>query len=562
MNNLTNLSKMRFIIPLLAMLLAFNLPVAAQNKTISGRVSDAKSGEMLIGATVTAEGSTGTVTDFDGNFKLIIPKKSQQITITYVGYTSQTIPVDRSSNLNIQLQPDDKSLTEIVVIGYGTQRRSDLTGSVTSIQSKDFNKGLISSPEQLINGKVSGVQIMSNSGSATAGSTIRIRGGASLNASNDPLIVLDGVPLESGGISGNSSNFLSMINPNDIESMTVLKDASSTAIYGSRASNGVIIITTKKGARGKLKIALNSTNSVQTRTKLPDMMDRGEFVSTITKDGTAAQQSLLGDADTDWNDQVYHTAFGTDNNVSISGMAGFLPFRVSVGYMNQDGLVKNDNAERWTGNVVLNPSFFDDHLKVTLNAKGTYNNNQFYNNSAIWAAATFNPTIPIYMDNQTYGGYNEALDATGQPVNGSVKNPKGLVDQYTSKSTVKRFIGSMDFDYKVHFFPDLKLHATMGLDVAEGKGTVYIPATAASNFTTYGCDYAYGPQKNINRLLTLYANYAKNFEAIKSNVEATVGYDYQYWKSTTPYYNTLNTNGDVLSAVAASDYRHCLISVV
>lgn len=553
---------MRFIIPLLAMLLAFNLPVAAQNKTISGRVSDAKSGEMLIGATVTAEGSTGTVTDFDGNFKLIIPKKSQQITITYVGYTSQTIPVDRSSNLNIQLQPDDKSLTEIVVIGYGTQRRSDLTGSVTSIQSKDFNKGLISSPEQLINGKVSGVQIMSNSGSATAGSTIRIRGGASLNASNDPLIVLDGVPLESGGISGNSSNFLSMINPNDIESMTVLKDASSTAIYGSRASNGVIIITTKKGARGKLKIALNSTNSVQTRTKLPDMMDRGEFVSTITKDGTAAQQSLLGDADTDWNDQVYHTAFGTDNNVSISGMAGFLPFRVSVGYMNQDGLVKNDNAERWTGNVVLNPSFFDDHLKVTLNAKGTYNNNQFYNNSAIWAAATFNPTIPIYMDNQTYGGYNEALDATGQPVNGSVKNPKGLVDQYTSKSTVKRFIGSMDFDYKVHFFPDLKLHATMGLDVAEGKGTVYIPATAASNFTTYGCDYAYGPQKNINRLLTLYANYAKNFEAIKSNVEATVGYDYQYWKSTTPYYNTLNTNGDVLSAVAASDYRHCLISVV
>jgi iron complex outermembrane receptor protein len=458
------------------------------------------------------------------------------------------------------MHSDQKSLNEVVVIGYGTARRSDLTGSVSTVRAKDFNKGMVSSPEQLINGKVSGVQIMSNSGSATGGSTIRIRGGASLNASNDPLIVLDGVPLEEGGISGNSGNFLSMINPNDIESMTVLKDASSTAIYGSRASNGVIIITTKKGAAGKLKISFNSTNSMLTRTKLPDMMSCNEFVNTIKSQGTAVQQALLGNADTDWNDQVYHTSFGTDNNVSISGKTGFLPFRVSTGYMNTSGLVKNDNVGRWTGSVVLNPSFFDDHLKVIVNAKGTYNNNQFYNSNAIWAAATFNPTLPVYMSDQTYGGYNEALDASGLPVNGGVRNPLGLVNEYQSKSTVKRFIGSVDLDYKLHFFPDMKLHATVGTDLAEGKGTIYVPLTAASNYSTYGLDYAYGPQKNVNRLLTLYANYSKDFEAIKSNVEAVMGYDYQYWKSTTPAYATMNANGGVISQVKASDYRHVLLS--
>ncbi len=560
MSNFKNLSRTRVLLPLLALLLSFSLSAAAQNKTITGNVTDADDGEPLIGATVSLPGGTaGAVTDFDGNFKMSVPQNARQLTISYVGYVSQTVAIS-GSNLSVKMKADQKSLNEVVVIGYGTARRSDLTGSVSTVQAKDFNKGVVSSPEQLINGKVSGVQIMSNSGSATAGSTIRIRGGASLNASNDPLIVLDGVPLENGGISGNSSNFLSMINPNDIESMTVLKDASSTAIYGSRASNGVIIITTKKGAEGKLKIAFNTTNSIQTRTKMVDMMSRDEFYNTIKSEGTSAQQALLGDESTNWNDQVYHNAFGTDNNLSLSGKAGFLPFRVSVGYMNQSGLVKNDNAKRWTGNVVLSPSFFQDHLKVTVNAKGTYNDNSFYNSSAIWAAATYNPTIPIYMDNQTYGGYNEALDASGLPVNGSVKNPLGLVEQYDSKSTVKRFIGSVDLDYKLHFFPDVKLHATLGTDIAEGKGTTYIPLTAASNYTTYGCNYGYGPQKNTNRLLTLYANYSKYFESIKSNVEATAGYDYQYWKSTTPAYANLNANGDVLSQVKASDYRHVLLS--
>lgn len=536
----------------------------AQTRTIKGEVTDAQNGEALIGATVMVEGEKGgTVTDFDGNFSLQVSSSAKKIKVSYIGYIDKVLSI--SDNMKVKLESDSKALADVVVIGYGTARKSDLTGSVATVKSKDFNKGLVSSPEQLINGKVSGVQIMSNSGSASAGSTIRVRGGASLNASNDPLIVLDGVPLEQGGISGNSSNFLSMINPSDIESMTVLKDASSTAIYGSRASNGVIIITTKKGQQGAVKVNFNTTNSMQTRAQMVDMLSRDEFVNVINQFGTDNQKSLLGTANTDWNDEVYRTAFGTDNNLSVSGSIDkWLPFRVSVGYYNQSGLVRKDNVERWTGNVVLTPSFFQDHLKLTINAKGTLNNNSFNNGGAVWAAATFNPTIPVYSGNDKYGGYNEALDADGVPVNAGVRNPRGLVDLYDSKSKVSRFIGSMDVDYKVHFLPDLKLHATVGADYAKGDGTVYVPAYAAQSYnkdeSLGGSDYKYGPQKNENRLLTLYANYAKYFEDIKSNVDLTAGYDYQYWKSTTPLYYTKSAAGTTLSTVKASDYRHVMLS--
>ena len=536
----------------------------AQTRTIKGEVTDAQNGEALIGATVMVEGEKGgTVTDFDGNFSLQVSSSAKKIKVSYIGYIDKVLSI--SDNMKVKLESDSKALADVVVIGYGTARKSDLTGSVATVKSKDFNKGLVSSPEQLINGKVSGVQIMSNSGSASAGSTIRVRGGASLNASNDPLIVLDGVPLEQGGISGNSSNFLSMINPSDIESMTVLKDASSTAIYGSRASNGVIIITTKKGQQGAVKVNFNTTNSMQTRAQMVDMLSRDEFVNVINQFGTDNQKSLLGTANTDWNDEVYRTAFGTDNNLSVSGSIDkWLPFRVSVGYYNQSGLVRKDNVERWTGNVVLTPSFFQDHLKLTINAKGTLNNNSFNNGGAVWAAATFNPTIPVYSGNDKYGGYNEALDADGYPVNAGVRNPRGLVDLYDSKSKVSRFIGSMDVDYKVHFLPDLKLHATVGADYAKGDGTIHVPVYAAQSYnkdeSLGGSDYKYGPQKNENRLLTLYANYAKYFEDIKSNVDLTAGYDYQYWKSTTPLYYTKSAAGTNLSTVKASDYRHVMLS--
>lgn len=562
MNAIQNLAKRSLL--LVALFVIGCLQLMAQTRTIKGEVTDAQNGEALIGATVMVEGEKGgTVTDFDGNFSLQVSSSAKKIKVSYIGYIDKVLSI--SDNMKVKLESDSKALADVVVIGYGTARKSDLTGSVATVKSKDFNKGLVSSPEQLINGKVSGVQIMSNSGSASAGSTIRVRGGASLNASNDPLIVLDGVPLEQGGISGNSSNFLSMINPSDIESMTVLKDASSTAIYGSRASNGVIIITTKKGQQGAVKVNFNTTNSLQTRAQMVDMLSRDEFVNVINQFGTDNQKSLLGTANTDWNDEVYRTAFGTDNNLSVSGSIDkWLPFRVSVGYYNQSGLVRKDNVERWTGNVVLTPSFFQDHLKLTINAKGTLNNNSFNNGGAVWAAATFNPTIPVYSGNDKYGGYNEALDADGYPVNAGVRNPRGLVDLYDSKSKVSRFIGSMDVDYKVHFLPDLKLHATVGADYAKGNGTVYVPAYAAQSYnkdeSLGGSDYKYGPQKNENRLLTLYANYAKYFEDIKSNVDLTAGYDYQYWKSTTPLYYTKSAAGTNLSTVKASDYRHVMLS--
>ena len=562
MKAIQNLAKRSLL--LVALFVIGCLQLLAQTRTIKGEVTDAQNGEALIGATVMVEGEKGgTVTDFDGNFSLQVSSSAKKIKVSYIGYIDKVLSV--SDNMKVKLESDSKALADVVVIGYGTARKSDLTGSVATVKSKDFNKGLVSSPEQLINGKVSGVQIMSNSGSASAGSTIRVRGGASLNASNDPLIVLDGVPLEQGGISGNSSNFLSMINPSDIESMTVLKDASSTAIYGSRASNGVIIITTKKGQQGAVKVNFNTTNSLQTRAQMVDMLSRDEFVNVINQFGDANQKSLLGTANTDWNDEVYRTAFGTDNNLSVSGSIDkWLPFRVSVGYYNQSGLVRKDNVERWTGNVVLTPSFFQDHLKLTINAKGTLNNNSFNNGGAVWAAATFNPTIPVYSGNDKYGGYNEALDADGVPVNAGVRNPRGLVDLYDSKSKVSRFIGSMDVDYKVHFLPELKLHATVGADYAKGDGTIYVPAYAAQSYnkdeSLGGSDYKYGPQKNENRLLTLYANYAKYFEDIKSNVDLTAGYDYQYWKSTTPLYYTKSAAGTNLSTVKASDYRHVMLS--
>ena len=470
---------------------------AQEGKKITGHVVD-DTNEPLIGASILVVGtSTGVITDLDGNFNIIVPSGATALQISYVGYETVTVPVPSGNTVNVKMKSDAQMLSDVVVIGYGTQRKSDLTGSVSNVSSKDFNSGLISSPEQLINGKVSGVQIMSNSGSPTAGSTIRIRGGASLNASNDPLIVLDGVPLEAGGISGNTGNFLSLINPSDIESMTILKDASSTAIYGSRASNGVIIITTKKGSNDRMKVSLSTTNSIQTRTKLADMLSHDEFVDVINSRGTDAQRALLGTSNTDWNDQIYQNAFGTDNNVSIAGrLAKNFPVRVSIGYYNQSGLLKTDKAERLTGSVSLSPSFFDDHLKVNVNVKGSVNNNRFAETGAIWAAATYNPTLPVYSGNHAFGGYLEALDNVGEPVNAAVLNPLGYIKQNKSTSKVTRFVGNADVDYRVHFLPDLKFHATLGYDYAEGKGKVYVPAEAMQYYTTGGRDYSYGPQKN------------------------------------------------------------------
>ena len=551
-----------FLCLLCIALSAITSPLSAQDgRKVTGHVVD-DTNEPLIGASILVVGtSTGVITDLDGNFSIVVPSGATTLQISYVGYETMTVPIPDNNAVNVKMKSDSQVLSDVVVIGYGTTRKSDLTGSVSNVSSKDFNSGLISSPEQLINGKVSGVQIMSNSGSPTAGSTIRIRGGASLNASNDPLIVLDGVPLETGGISGNDGNFLALINPSDIESMTILKDASSTAIYGSRASNGVIIITTKKGSTDRMKVSFTTTNSIQTRTKLNDMLSREEFINVVNTQGSDAQKALLGNANTDWNDKIYHNAFGTDNNLSLSGrLAKNFPIRVSLGYYNQDGLVKTDNAERITGSVSLSPSFFDDHLKLNFNVKGSRNDNRFANSNAIWNAATWNPTIPVYSGNNTFGGYTEATDNVGQLVTGGTVNPLGALKQYKSTSRVSRLVGNFDVDYKMHFLPELKFHATLGYDYAKGQGKIYVPAEAAQYETTHGRDYKYGPQKNTNRLLTTYFNYNKYLDSWKSSIDATVGYDYQYWKSTSPQYSELSTLGEIQSTTAASDERHVLLS--
>jgi TonB-dependent starch-binding outer membrane protein SusC len=531
-----------------------------QGRNVTGTITD-ENNQPMVGVTVLVVGTTqGTVTDIKGNFSIMVPEGKNELRISFVGYETMTVSALGYSSLNIQMEPGAQNLNEIVVIGYGTQRKGDLTGSVANVNVKDFNKGIISSPEQLINGKISGVQIMSNNGSPTSGSTIRIRGGASLNASNEPLIVLDGVPLEAAGISGNGNNFLSLINPNDIESITVLKDASATAIFGSRGSNGVILITTKKATDKKLKISFSSTNSLQVKTKLADMLSPSEFRDVVNSVGSADQIALLGTSTTDWNNEIYRLAFGTDNSLSLSGKVKTLPYRVSFGYYNQDGIVKTDNAERYTGSLLVSPSFFDDHLKLSANVKGALNTNQFINSGVVWSGATFNPTIPVYSGLTRFGGYTEAIDGSGIPVTRAVLNPVGALNQYESTSDVGRLIGNIDLDYKMHFLPELKFHTTLGYDYAEGKGVVYVPDSAAQYYLSGGRNYTYGPQKLENKLLTTYFNYNKDLISIKSTIDATLGYDYQFWKSTTTFFKELNNEGVQQGTSAPTDQRHALIS--
>lgn len=552
----------RWLLLLLVVAIAVpQMAMAQDSRIVTGNVTD-EAGLPLLGVTVLVPGtSTGTSTDIDGNFSVKVPAGATTLEFSYIGYSRLALPI-QGETMNVQMTPDTQVMDEVVVIGYGSQKKDDLTGSITAVGEKDFNEGLISSPEQLINGKVAGVQIVSAGGSPTSGSTIRIRGGASLNASNDPLIVLDGVPMEVGGSVSGAGNFLSLINPNDIESMTILKDASSTAIYGSRASNGVIIITTKKGGGDKIKVSLQTTHSFQTKTKTADMLTRGEFIDMVNRYGTDAQKALLGTADTDWNDEIFKTAYGTDNNLSVSGrFTRNFPFRVSFGYTNQDGILRTDNSTRYTGNINLSPSFFDDYLKLNLSVKGTWNNSRFAPTGTIWNASAMNPTIPVYSGDDMFGGYTEAHPAgTESVVTGAMANPVGEINQRDDKSKVYRFIGNFDIDYKMHFLPELRAHVSLGYDYSHGEGDVYVPTEAYSYFTSGGRDYHYGPQENFNKLLTAYLNYNKEFDAISSTLDVTAGYDYQQWEYKNAAMQELNVAGVAQSTSAAADEKHGLVS--
>ena len=522
----------------------------AQQATITGVVKTAPDNLGMPGVSVRLKGTaTATSTDGNGNFTIKIPA-SGTLVFTSIGYKVQEIPVSQSTNLNITLTEDASTLNDVVVVGYGTTRKQDLTGSVAVVGVKDFQKGSITTPEQMLSGKVSGVAITSNSGQPGAGSTIRIRGGSSLNASNDPLFVIDGVPLESGGVSG-ASNPLSFINPNDIESFTVLKDASAAAIYGARASNGVIIITTKKGLSNELKVAFNTVNSVSKIVKQLEVLSADEIRGIVNQRGTTAQKAQLGNFNTNWQDLIYQDGFSSDNNLSISGGIKKLPYRVSVGYQNQTGLLRTDQLEKTSAALVLNPRFFDNHLKVDLNLKGSMQKTRFANTAAIGGAVSFDPTQATYTNRSAYNGYWEWLDPTSPTglTNPVGRNPVGLLEQREDRAKPMRSIGNLQLDYSFHFLPELHANFNAAYDVASGKGTVYVDPNAAESIVSNGVRNEYKTNRQ-NTVLDFYLNYVKEFKSIKSRIDATAGYSYNDYLTTQYFYPVFDAVGN---KVANSD---------
>ena len=537
--------------------------------TVSGRVVDSK-GEGLPGVTVIIEGTTlGVSTSADGTFSIAgVPAGPHVLVVSSIGFVAMRQPVNvadgQSASLNVQLQEEATSLNEAVVVGYGTTRRQDLTGAVTTVTTKDFVKGQVTSPEQLVQGKVAGVQITTGGGAPGEVSTIRIRGGSSLNASNDPLIVIDGVPVDNQGING-AGNPLTLVNPNDIESFTVLKDASATAIYGSRASNGVIIITTKKGLAGeKLHVSISSQVSRAENYGKVHVLDADAYrtlMSQAIANGTipATNAQFLGPANTDWQDAIYRTAWTSDNNVSITGGTKHMPYRVSVGYLDQQGTLRTGNLSRNSASVGLSPSLLDDHLRVNINVKGTWADYRFADQGAIGGATRFNPTQPIYSGNPNlFNGYFEWLDPASPnnptPYPLTDRNPVALLNDKRDRSTVKRSIGNIQLDYKVHFLPDLHANLNLGYDVARSAGTITIPASSSIAYLIQGVNNQYQQQKN-NKLLETYLNYTKQLG--DHHVEALAGYSYQDFYTYSPFYFGLTNAGVNLNptAVAQNPYK-------
>jgi iron complex outermembrane receptor protein len=534
------------------------ISASAQDRTVTGKVTDAKDGAPLVAASVTVKGTNkGTTTAADGTFSINVASNQTTLVVTFLNYATKEVQIAGKNSINVALSQSADQLSEVVVIGYGSVRKKDLTGSVATISSKDFNTGAITTPEQLIAGKVAGVSIISNNGAPGSGSTIRIRGGASLNASNDPLIVIDGMPIDGGGISG-QANPLALINPNDIESFSVLKDASAAAIYGARASNGVILITTKKGKKGAMKLDFTSQLSIGNITKKADVLTANEIRSIVNANGTSTLKSLLGNANTDWQDQIYQTAISTDNNISISGAAKNLPYRLSIGNLNQKGILKTDELKRTTVGININPTLFDNHLSINLNYKLSNSESRFANQGAIGAATSFDPTQPVLSSSKRFGGYWEWLDpnATTGLKALSPKNPLGLLMQNNNNSNVTRQIASALFDYKVHFLPDLHVVVNTGMDVAEGKGTTVINDSAASTYNRFkdaankfhgGVNNQYR-QTRSNSYLNAYLNYTKDIKAISSKLELVAGYEYQEYKTTNYNFSDLTFNKTVVNA--------------
>lgn len=522
--------------------------------TAQGTVIDAANDEPIIGASILEVGTTnGTITDFDGNFTLNV-QAGAKLSISYMGYKTQEL--DAATNMMVKMSEDSELLEEVVVVGYGVVRKNDATGSVTAIKPDEMNKGMQTTATDMLSGKIAGVSVTNGGGTPGGGATIRIRGGSSLNASNDPLIVIDGLAMDNGGIPGAASG-LSMVNPSDIETFTVLKDASATAIYGSRASNGVIIITTKKGAAGqKMKVTYDGNVSFGTLTNR---------LETLTGDQTRAyamalgyshdQMKYLGTENTDWQKQIYRTAISTDHNVSLTGgvktKVADMPYRASIGYTLNNGTIKTSQMQRVTASLNLSPSFLDKHLSFNINAKGMYIYNS-YEPGVVGASLHMDPTMPvrvpedgvkgIYGDvllskadaDKMFGGYYQPTQDASygdsewvlSPKSNITANPVSALNQQSSKANSAAFVGNIEADYKIHGFEDMHLHANFGADYSYGKQrSVNLNTGAGSHY--YGWD-GFEEKQKYNLQFNCYAQYYKDFTDTQ-HFDIMAGYEWQHF---------------------------------
>lgn len=526
--------KVFFLFMLGILTLSPNMYAQSGTITVKGNVRDNLNEPIISGSVVVKGTTTGTVTDIDGNYTINAPADGTLV-FSYVGFTAQEVPVSGRTTINVTMVEDVEMLQDVVIIGYGSVKKEDLTGAVTTVNANSLAKGMATSASDLLVGKAPGVSVITDGGAPGAGATIRIRGGSSMSASNDPLIVIDGVPVDNTSDINGMANPLSSVNPNDIESFSVLKDASATAIYGSRASNGVIIITTKKGTAGKIKVSYDGTFSISTKSKVADVMSADTYRKFI-KDNFAADSkevNALGTASTNWQDEVYRTAFSTDHNISVSGAAGKVPFRVSLGYTNENGILKTSYMDRWTGSVNLSPKFFNDHLSVQLNVKGIYNTNRFADTGAIGAAAEFDPTQPVYNSKSDYGnGYYMSLKEDGTPIDIGLANPLSILTEKRDASRVKRSIGNIQFDYKMHFLPDLRANLNLGYDFSESIGWIDINDNSPMSYTWGNYKTGWGDNRDYtqmkrNHLMDFYLNYGKTLGNHKFDIMG--GYSWQHF---------------------------------
>ena len=522
----------------MTMLLAFTLPALAQKITVHGHVVD-ETGEELIGASVMEKGTTnGAATDFDGNFELSVNPHATLV-VTYVGYDPQDVAVDGKTNLHIVMKSNATALDDVVVIGYGSVKKSDATGSVALIQPSEVEAGISTSAQDLLTGASPGVVVTADGGNPNGAGTIRIRGGASLAASNDPLIVLDGVPLSNDSFG--SMNPLGMISPDNIESMTILKDASATAIYGSRASNGVIIINTKKGKSGRPQVNFSASVTANTPRKTLNMLNGAQFSQMIRDYWGADSEAAgaLGTADTDWQKEILRTSVSQDYNLSVGGTVGFLPYRIAGSYTNNQGIMKNSYMERVTAGFNLNPKFFNGLLQINANAKGYYIRQRDADMGAIGTAIDLDPTRPVHDWSETgnpdfpyfYNGWSTSTTGAHDFNTQGALNAVAMVMDPENVYSLWRSNGNLQIDYAFHFLPDLHANLNLGYDVQKGEQRYKVAANtplAWNNLQKDGAGYNfYKYELRRNTLLEFYLNYKKEVESIYSMFDIMAGYSWQ-----------------------------------